>query len=62
MQLEIEFGYENLDAVMRIIDQNRLDVLSREMGLRGLIRVGVDRAEAGSLSDRFEALPGVRVR
>ena len=62
VQLEIEFGYDQLDAVMRIIDQSRLEVLHREMQLQGLIRLGLDPEIADTLRVRFKALPGVIVR
>ncbi|MBC2840783.1 YigZ family protein [Robiginitalea sp. SC105] len=59
--LSLGFTYADLDAVLRIIDQNRFNVVRREMALSCRIDLEVPVEETERVRNAFGPVPGVTI-
>ncbi len=57
--LELRFGYEALDAVMRTISHHQLDIDRQDMALRCRLLVRVPAAREEEVLAFFQAIPGL---
>lgn len=61
VHFRLEFGYQNLDAVMRVISQNRLEIINQEMTLSCNITVEANQAESEIIPKLFSAIPELKL-
>lgn len=57
--LELRFGYEALDAVMRTISHHQLSIDRQDMALRCQVSISVPAARETEVSELFRAIRGV---
>lgn len=57
--LELRFGYQALDAVMRTISHHQLTIDSQDMSLRCRVFISVPAAREAEVSELFRAIQGV---
>lgn len=58
--LQLDFGYEALDAVMRTLSQHQLPIEGQEMKLRCRMQIPVPERRAEAVWELFRAIAGVR--
>ena len=61
VNFKLDFEYKNLDAVMRIISQNRLQIHNQEMGLSCSITLSINASDANSIPGLFSAISGLKL-
>ena len=59
--LELEFGYEDLDAVMRLITQKQLELRKQDMGLRCRVVLAIHPNLLPEIREALGAHPGVHL-
>lgn len=60
-RLVLRFTYEDLDAVLRIVDHQRLRVVQRDMALSCRIDLEIPLSEMDRVREAFGPLPGVSI-
>lgn len=55
VQLEIMFGYEAMDKVMRIIKQNNLEIVSQKFELKCIITINSPKSQAQKVLGLFKS-------
>jgi len=58
--LQLDFGYDSLDAVMRTLSQHQLSLQSQQMDLRCRMHLQVAEQRAEGVMELFQAIAGVR--
>lgn len=61
VNFKLDFEYKNLDAVMRIISQNRLQIHNQEMGLSCSIILSINAPDANSIPGLFSAISELKL-
>lgn len=61
VNFKLDFEYENLDAVMRIISQNRLEISNQEMDLSCSITINVNTSESETIPELFSAIKKLKI-
>lgn len=61
-QYQILFGYEQMNAVMRIVKEGSVTVLSQAFDNQCVLEIEVRKTLAPKTTERFSALPGVEVK
>ncbi len=57
--IEIEFGYAVIDAVMRIIKQNQLEIVYQQLEMDCTLTVSTTKSKAQQITLKFNALKGI---
>ena len=57
--IEIKFGYAVIDTVMRIIKQNKLEIVSQQLELDCTLTVSTKKSNAKPITLKFNALKGI---
>ena len=61
-RLVLRFTYDDLDAVLRIIDQQRLPVVRRDMALSCRMDLEIPLSDLDRVREVFGPLPGVSIQ
>ncbi len=59
VDIEVMFGYPDMDKVMRIIKQNQLEIVSQQLEMDCNITVSTVKSKAQPIALKFNALKGV---
>ncbi|MBT8302325.1 MAG: YigZ family protein, partial [Maribacter sp.] len=59
IDIEVTFGYANMDKVMRIIKQNQLKIVSQNLAMDCVLTVSTIKSKAKPITLKFNALKGV---
>ncbi|AYN67872.1 YigZ family protein [Euzebyella marina] len=62
VRFSLQFGYPQLDIVMRTIKQNGFEIVSQEMHLDCQLTIQVREKEADRLQEYFEGLQGIEIK
>ena len=57
--IEVTFGYPDMDKVMRIIKQNQLEIVSQQLEMDCTLTVSTTKSKAQPISLKFNALKGI---
>ena len=57
--IEVTFGYPDMDKVMRIIKQNQLEIVSQKLEMDCTLTVSTTKSKAQPISLKFNALKGI---
>jgi uncharacterized YigZ family protein len=58
---KLDFEYNNLDVVMRILSHNRLHISQQEMGLSCSVTIMVDLSDSEKIAGLFSAITDLRL-
>ncbi|MBT8298711.1 MAG: YigZ family protein [Maribacter sp.] len=59
IDIEVTFGYANMDKVMRIIKQNQLKIVSQHLAMDCILTVSTIKSKVQPITLKFNALKGV---
>ena len=57
--IEVTFGYPDMDKVMRIIKQNQLEIVSQQLEMDCTLTVSTTKSKAQPITLKFNALKGI---
>ena len=57
--IEVTFGYPDMDKVMRIIKQNQLEIVSQKLEMDCTLTVSTTKSKAHPITLKFNALKGI---
>lgn len=60
-QYQISFGFEQMNAVMRIVKEGKVNVLNQSFDTQCLLTIEVRKTAAMSVTERFSSIQGVSV-
>jgi len=59
VELRLEFGYENMEKVMRIIKDKGIELLKTDFGMKCVVAVAVPRLEAQEITNQLSRITGL---
>jgi len=58
----ILFDYQNMNKVMRIIKEHKIEIIEQNLELSCQIQISVKKSISGKINDTFSSLYGVRIK
>ena len=61
VQFELTFGYETMDKVMRVIKQNKLEIVSQRLETKCILTINAPKSQAENIGQLFNFDPSIYV-